>query len=293
MNDKILFILNPISGLRGDKRRKIRKEIIKQIRIKKLDGEIRYSRYAGHSSEIAKEAIREEYKYIVVSGGDGSINEVAKELINTDCALGIIPSGSGNGLAHYLKLPFEIEKCINIIKNKKIQKADVLEINGRYVFSIAGIGFDAIVAEKYSKIKTRGFMAYFNSIVSEYFSFKPEKIKLITDDHEIETEIFCIVFANSNQFGYNFKIAPKANIFDGIIDIILIKPIPLVSAPFSSLRIFSGHADKSLYIDSFQCKNLKIIREQDGFINIDGDPIIMNKEINVKILDGCLNLIVP
>lgn len=293
MNEKFLFILNPISGLRSNRRKKIRYEIVYQLRKKNINGEIRYSKYAGHAAIIAREAISEGYKYIVVAGGDGSIHEVAKELINTDVALGIIPTGSGNGFARSINIPFDIKKCLNIIKNKNVKKADVLKINEHYAISLAGIGFDAGVANKYSQSKVRGFITYFNSMVQEYFTFKPEKIKIISDELETELNVFCVVLANSNQFGYNFKIAPKATIFDGFIDVIIIKPFPLVTAPLSSLQIFMGHANKNLYISNFQTKKIQIIRNNNNLIQIDGDPIeIDDFVINVEIIEKALNIII-
>ena len=293
MQDTILFILNPISGFRGTLRKRIRYEIVMNIRQKKINGEIRYSRYSGHSAEIARDAVKEGYKYIVVAGGDGSINEVAKELVGTDVALGIIPAGSGNGLAHSLNIPFNVKKCLEIIKRKNVQFADVIQINERVAVSVAGIGFDANVANKYSKYKRRGFMSYLKSVIEEYFDFKGEKVKIITDDFESEVEVFSVVFANSNQFGYNFKIAPKASVFDGFIDVILIKPFPLIAAPFSSMRVFSGQADKSVYISSFKTKHIKVIREKIGNVNLDGDAItIDNQVIEAKVLEKSLKIII-
>lgn len=290
MNDEILFILNPISGVHKNLRRKIRSEIVKQLRKKKISGEIKYSKYSGHASVLAKEAVLDGYKYVVVSGGDGSINEVAKELINTDVALGIIPSGSGNGLAHSLGIPFDVKSALTMIQKKNTKIMDTLNVNRRVVVSIAGIGFDANVAHSYSLTSQRGFLAYFKSMISEYLSFKPEKIKILYENHNLEAEIFSIVFANSNQFGYKFKIAPHASCFDALMDVTTIKPFPIVAAPFSSVRVFLGHADKSVFIDSFQCNEITVIRENPGIVNIDGDCVEMGQEINVKVVEKSLKV---
>lgn len=293
IDNKIVFILNPISGFRNFRRRNIRSKISKAILKENVNGEIRYSEYAGHSYEIAKKAVEEGVKNIVVAGGDGSINEVAKALTNTDVVLGIIPAGSGNGLAHHLKMPFGINKILKILHKGNIKQADILNVNGNYAVSVAGIGFDAIVAERYSKDKNRGFFSYFQAAITEYFNYKPEKVTIKTDDMEITESIFFMVLANSNQFGYNFRIAPNADLFDGYIDVVIVKNVPIIAAPLSSIQIFTGHANKSLYISSFKTKKLTIIREKEGIINVDGDPYHTEKEINAQVMEAALNIVVP
>jgi YegS/Rv2252/BmrU family lipid kinase len=293
VENKIIFILNPISGFRKFRRSRIRSEILKEIRCGNINGEIRYSNYAGHTSEIAKEAVEEGCKYVVVAGGDGSINEVARALTNTDVALGIIPAGSGNGLAHHIKMPFNIKKCLKIIKKRNLKQADIIEVNGKYAASIAGIGFDAIVAERYSKEKNRGFISYVQAAVLEYFNYKPEPVKIVTDELKISESIFFMVLANSNQFGYNFRIAPRADLFDGYMDVVIVKNVPLIAAPLSSIQVFTGHANKSLYISSFKTKKIKITRENSGIINIDGDPHNTGETIEATVLEKALWIITP
>lgn len=291
--NKILFILNPISGFRNFRRRKIRSKILKNIRNGKINGEVKYSKYAGHSHDIAKEAVKNNTKYIIVAGGDGSINEVARALANTDATLGIIPAGSGNGLAHHLKFPFNVNKVIRILEKFNVKQADMLNVNGIYSASVAGIGFDAIVAERYSKEKNRGFFSYLHAAMVEYFNYKPELVTIKTNDMEIKETIFFMVLANSNQFGYNFRIAPNADLFDGYMDVVIVKNVPIIAAPLSSIQVFTGHAEKSLYISSFKTKKITIIRENDGIVNIDGDPHKTGKIIQAEVMPKSLNIIVP
>jgi YegS/Rv2252/BmrU family lipid kinase len=293
VKDKIIFILNPISGFGKLRRSRIRSAILTEIRKGNINGEIRYSKYAGHTSVIAKEAVEEGYKCIIIAGGDGSINEVARALTNTDVALGIIPAGSGNGLAHHIKMPFNIKKCLKIIKKGKLKQADIIEVNGKHVASIAGIGFDAIVAERYSKEKNRGFISYLQAAVIEYFNYKPEPVKIVTDELEINESVFFMVLANSNQFGYNFRIAPHADLFDGYMDVVIVKNVPLIAAPLSSIQVFTGHANKSLYISSFKTKKITIIRNNEGIMNIDGDPHKTGKNIEARVLEKALWIITP
>jgi len=291
---KIIFILNPISGFFGFRRRQVRRIIGRYIKKENLNGEIWYSKYASHTTELVKKAIDNQAKTIVIAGGDGSINEAARSLIHTDTALGIIPCGSGNGLANHLKIPFSIKKALQIIKENHIKAADAIKINDQYAFSLAGIGLDAMIAKRYHLAKQRGLFTYMRSSFIEYVNHAPEAITIKTDTMEIQEKCICLVFANSNQFGYNFRIAPQADLFDGYIDVVIVKKIPLISAPLSSMQIWTGYADKCLYISSFKAKKVSIIREkQEGMMNIDGDPFKSGQNIEAEVLPASLKLIVP
>jgi diacylglycerol kinase family enzyme len=211
----------------------------------------------------------------------------------TDTALGIIPFGSGNELANYLKIPFQIKKALQVIKENHIKAADTIKINDRYAFSLAGIGLDAMIAERYHHAKRRGFFTYIRSAFIEYANLATETITIKTDNMEIQEKCICLVFANSNQFGYNFRIAPHADLFDGYMDVVVIKKIPFISAPLSSIQVWTGNADKCLYISSFKTKKVSIIREREGVMNVDGDPFKSGQVIDAEVLPASLKLIVP
>lgn len=292
-SEKIIFILNPISGFLGLRRRKVEKIIRTAIKKENLVGEIWYSKYAGHTTELVKKAADDRVKAVVIAGGDGSINEAARSLVYTDTALGIIPCGSGNGLANHLKISFNIKKALQTIKEGYTKAADTIKIGNQYAFSLAGIGLDAMIAERYRLAKQRGFLSYMRSSLIEYVTHTPETITIKTDTMEIQEKCICLVFANSNQFGYNFRIAPQADLFDGYMDVVIVKKMPLISAPLSSMQIWTGYADKCLYISSFKAKKVSIIREHDGMMNIDGDPFKSEQNIDVEVLPASLKLIVP
>jgi len=292
-SEKIIFILNPISGFLSFRRRQVKRIIQQYIKKENLNGEIWYSKYAGHTPELVKKAVENQAKTVVVAGGDGSINEAARSLVYTDTALGIIPCGSGNGLANYLKIPYSIKKALQIITENHTKAADTIKINDQYAFSLAGIGLDAMIAERYSLAKQRGIFAYIQSSLIEYVNYTPENIIIKTDTMEIQEKCICLVFANSNQFGYNFRIAPQADLFDGYMEVVIVKQMPLISAPLSSMQIWAGYADKCLYISSFKAKKVSIIRELDGVMNIDGDPFKSGQNIEVETLPASLKLIVP
>ena len=292
-NEKIIFILNPVSGFFNLRRKKVERIIKRYINKEHLNGEIRYSKYAGHTTELVKQAVDEHVKTVVIAGGDGSINEAARSLVYTETALGIIPCGSGNGLANHLKIPSNVTKSLQIIKEHHLKAADTIKINDQYAFSLAGIGLDAMVAERYHLAKRRGFLTYLRSVFIEYVNHTPENITIKTDNMEIHEKCASLVFANSNQFGYNFRIAPQADLFDGYMDVVIIKQMPFISASLSSLQIWTGNADKCLYLSSFKEKKVSIVREQEGVMNIDGDPFKSEKNIEIEVLPASLKLIVP
>ena len=292
-HEKIIFILNPVSGFLGMRRKRVERIIKNHIKKEQLFGEIWYSNYAGHTTELVKKAVENQAKTVVVAGGDGSINEAARSLVYTDTALGIIPCGSGNGLANHLKIPFNIQKALQTIKENCIRAADTIKINDQYAFSLAGIGLDAMIAERYHLAKRRGFLSYIHSLFIEYVNFTPETITIKTDSMEIEETCIFIIFANSNQFGYNFRIAPQADLFDGYMDVVIVKKIPFISAPLSSIQIWTGNANRCMYISSFKAKKVSIIRSQEGVMNVDGDPFKSGQNVEVEVLPASLKLIVP
>jgi len=291
--EKILFILNPVSGFLGLRRRRVESIIKKHIKKEHIYGEIWYSKYAGHTTELVKQAVDNHAKTIVIAGGDGSINEAARSLVYTDTALGIVPCGSGNGLANHLKIPFSINKALQIIRDNHIKAADTIKIDDQYAFSLAGIGLDALVAKRYHEAKRRGIITYMQSSIIEYLNYTPELITIKTEAMEIQEKCLCIIFANSNQFGYNFRIAPQADLFDGYMDVVIVKSMPFISAPLSSFQIWTGNADKCLYISSFKAKKVSIVRHKEGMMNIDGDPFKSNQHIEVEVLPASLKVIVP
>ncbi|MDL2227354.1 diacylglycerol kinase family lipid kinase, partial [Odoribacter sp. OttesenSCG-928-L07] len=269
---KTLFIINPISGI--GKQKNISDKIASYIDKNKFEYSIAFSEYAHHATELAKKAVDEGIELIIAIGGDGSINDVANAIANTNVVLGIIPSGSGNGLARFLKIPLNIMNAIKVINKFNTISIDTIKIKSdnleRVCTSIAGIGFDALVAKKFSKAETRGFNSYMNIIVSDYPAYKIQDYKLTLDDKkEIHTKALLIGFANSNQYGYNAAIAPNASITDGYIDISISKKIPLLILPFVSQMLWTNTVYYSNYVKNYKAKKIKLI-SNDNIINIDG-----------------------
>ena len=288
---KILFIINPKSGIG---KYKLLASYIENALDKDLfDYDILYTKYAGHGTELAQEAVRKSYDIVVVSGGDGTLNEIAKALVGSETLLGIIPVGSGNGLAHHLKIPINPIQAIEVINKTKSITIDTAYVNDNLFVSIAGVGFDALVAKKFTKVKRRGFLSYFKIIAKEYPKYKPLNYVTNIDGKQFARKALFISFANSDQFGYNTTIAPKAIIDDGMIDVCIVKKIPIIELPFLAHLLYWKQIDKSKFIETIKGKKFLIEQEKKSTVNIDGEAVKLEKDLVVKINPLSLKIIIP
>lgn len=218
MKKKILVIVNPISGIGRQKR--IERLLKENINHDLIDYDLSYTEHIHHGTEIAREACGKAYDAIVAVGGDGSVNDVVEGMHGSDKVLGIIPCGSGNGLARNMKIPLIPAFAIRNLNYWHEEAIDTIRLNDQFtVASIAGVGFDAFIARLMHAAKTRGFPAYLNLILREYPTYQCKDYHIVFDEHEIDRNAWFITFANSNQFGYNAAIAPQAKLNDGLIDV--------------------------------------------------------------------------
>lgn len=293
-NKKLLVIINPISGV--GKQRTIETVLESHLNHNLFDYEIRYTEYAHHASKIAEEAcMSKRYDAIIAVGGDGSVNDVVSGIraAKSDVALGIIPCGSGNGLARHLKLPLSPKKAIDVINNFYSEKIDTISINDKVCASIAGVGFDALVAHKFSTARTRGLQAYTEVIVSEYPFYKPATYLLNIDGKEIERKALFISFANSNQFGYNAVVAPSASLKDGLIDVCIVEQIPIIHMPIIAQLVYTKHFDLSQHVEIIKAKHVKVYNNEYEWVNFDGEAVKMGGELDISINSNSLKIICP
>ena len=288
---KIVFIVNPVSG---SIKRKLNEKLLEDHLDKsKFDWQILFTEFPGHAIELSRIAAQDHADIVVAVGGDGSVNEVTRGILGTDTILGIIPFGSGNGLAHHLQIPFQVGRAIHVIDRGKIQEIDTLSVNNKVCVSISGVGFDALVAKKYEEIKSRGFHTYFKIILQEYLRYKPKKYKLKIDGKKMEVKALFISFANSNQFGYNAYIAPNARIDDGLIDVCIIKKVPLAHLIFLANLLFLKKIEKTKYIQIIQGKEIRLKRKKEKLVNIDGEYFKLSKKLHLEINPKSLKVIIP
>ncbi|MBR1503911.1 MAG: YegS/Rv2252/BmrU family lipid kinase [Prevotella sp.] len=278
---RIVFILNPISGTHSKK--EIPDLIDKLLDHELFDYELRLTEYAGHAAEIAKESAEKGIDVVVAIGGDGTVNEVARSLVHTQTALGIIPCGSGNGLARHLCLPLDIKKAISIINECRIEDFDYGVINGLPFFCTCGMGFDAFISLKFAEAGKRGPITYVENVLKEGLNYQPETYEVEDETGAKKYKAFLIACANASQYGNNAYIAPGATMKDGEMDVIIMEPFDALEAPQIAADLFMKTLTNNSKIKTFRTRSLKIHRATEGAIHYDGDPIMTDKDIDVHI----------
>lgn len=281
----MLFIVNPISG-KGHKGRKAR--IVSHLQ--KMGYKIAYTEYASHAEILAREATE---RIIVAVGGDGTVNEVARGIVGTDKVLGIIPCGSGDGLALHLGLSRRYKQALNTILAGNVQKIDSGVINDKPFFSVCGIGFDATVSERFAKSGKRGLMNYINIGLKTWNEYTPEKYKVEIDGECFEIEASIITIGNSNQWGNNAKITPLADICDGLLDMTAVDRFNAIEMPALAAMLMTGKLAKNDLVHCYRGRHIKIYRATTGPAHADGDWFSAGKEIDIKILPHSINVIIP
>jgi len=286
----ICFIFNPISGVR--KLGKFEEMIRHNLDLNRFDYVIYETKTPKDAIRLSSAAVQDNFDIVVAAGGDGTINEVVQGMVNSPLMLGIIPIGSGNGLARHLEIPLEPEKAIKLINNLNIRTIDIASINGYPFASIAGMGFDARVANKYRKLKKRGFYGYFRVVVKEFFRYREREYTLTFNDQKITRRALLLSIANSNQFGYNTIIAPTAQPDDGLLDVIIMKKFPIGEIPRMIGLLFTGKIDQSSYIESYKTTEIFVARKRGRRVNIDGEAIKMGNELSIRIQPAAIKVIV-
>jgi diacylglycerol kinase (ATP) len=287
----ILFIINPISGGRGKLR--IPDFIDKYLDKEKFSPNFVFSEYVGHAGELADEAAIKNFDVIVAAGGDGTINEVASKVLKHNKILGVLPLGSGNGLARFLNISKNLRYALSIINNFNIDEIDTAEFNNKCFFNLAGMGFDAHLSAVFSKDKKRGLSGYVKLGFKEVFNYKAQTYQLNIDGTDYTRKAFAISIANSSQYGNDVYIAPNASVKDGLLDVCIIKPFPILKLPVLGYVMLRGKAETSDMIEIIKGKNIKIIRETAGAVHVDGEPLQMGTEIQAVVNPLSLKVIVP
>ncbi len=287
---KILFIINPVSGTR--RKKDIASKIYECVNNETFDIKLIFTEYAGHAFELARNALKKKFDIVVAGGGDGTVNEVGSALIKSKIALGIIPLGSGNGLARHLNIPLRTTDAIEIINKQKIQEIDYGLINGKAFFCTAGLGFDAKIGHKFAKKSERGFYSYFKAVIEEFFSYKSKKYKITIDGQKLKERAFLVTIANASQYGNNAFISPDAVIDDGLLDVCVLRPFPKNRVIGLGVRLFKRTLDQSPYLDIKRGKEIIVKRKKKGPVHYDGEPIKMDKKIRVSVVHSGLKVIV-
>lgn len=286
---RILFIVNPISG--GKKKNGFEQRAIEELDATVYDADFAFTKYVNHAYELAVGAVGSGIDVVVAVGGDGTINEIASALNGTSTVLGIVPEGSGNGLALYLGIPLNERAAIRRLNRFESIMIDSGDINGHLFFNMAGIGFDASVSDRFANDKIRGPIGYLKAVLGEISTYKPKQYRLQIDGEKIEREAFMISVANSPQYGNNAYIAPQASITDGVLDVCIIHKFPLYTFPMMLFHLFNKTADKSEYVEIISGKQIHIARETADAVHVDGEPKEMGTELEIDVNPSSLRIL--
>ena len=286
---KILFVINPISG--GKKKTAFNKKVLEVLDLTKFKPTFQQTSRPNHAYELGKMAIAEGYDAVVAVGGDGTINELGSALVDSGIPLGIIPEGSGNGLALYLGIPMNETAAINRLNRFETDQVDCGIINNKPFFNIAGLGFDATVSDRFANDSIRGPIGYLRSVINVISNYKPCRYELDIDGVKYEREAFMISVANSPQYGNNAYIAPNASVNDGLLDVCIVHKFPLYILPMMVFHLFNRSADQSDYVEIIPGKHIVIKRVDDGPIHVDGEPIALQGDLNIQVKSNALKII--
>lgn len=287
----ILFIANPISG--SNQKEDLHQLIKDNLDHSKFVFDFIKTEYRGHATELSAQAARENIDIVIACGGDGTVNEVAKPLVQTKVTMGIIPNGSGNGFAMHIGMGRSSKKAIHILNEATSHLIDTCTVNDNFFLNLAGVGFDALVAYKIDHGKKRGFQLYVSTISKELFKFKAQSYSIKTDDKLIKGKFTIVAVANAAMYGYNFTIAPKAELSDGLLDIVLIKEASLVKTILGSWRMLNKTLHKSKLVDIIKSKEVIISTDSAYYYHIDGESQKFDSQLHFKLVPASLNMLFP
>lgn len=289
MKQKIRFIINPISGVakKGD----LPQLIEANLDHSKFDYDIAITEYKKHAKKIAYEASLEGIDIVCAVGGDGSVHEVGTVLIGTQTKLAILPCGSGNGLARHLGIPINIAKAIECINKDASIRMDTVLVNDKPFLGIGGYGFDALIARKFDNYHSRGFWSYVKLIFREFIRYNPINVSVDLNGEIKNMPVVLCTIANSSEFGNGFVVSPTSDVTDGKIELCLLKPFSIWSAPSVAYRFFrrTSHKSKFSEVISFQKARIKLSQ---NIAHYDGEPFDVRNELNIQVVPRSLNILI-
>jgi len=288
---KCYFIINPISGFANQHRFPVLLD--RYIDKQQFSYEYVFTSYAGHATVLAAEAVRQGIDCVVAVGGDGTINEVAAQLVNQPVKLGIIPQGSGNGFARHLGISLSPRKALMQLNHAHTVQMDTGMINGKYFFNVSGAGFDGHISQIFAQQQQRGFTRYLRIVLHEFQKFQAMPYRYQVDGEWMNGQYFLIAIANSSQYGNNAVIAPNARPDDGLLDIVFMKKFPSYLLPSITLKGMLGQLESSRYVRTFQTNHLIIECPEKTPVHIDGEYYETGNRLEVKVVPKSLHILAP
>ena len=288
---KCLFVVNARSGPRRnvDVARAIRDHCERE----KMSFELRSCEAKQDLDEVIAVAEREKYDVLFAVGGDGTVHEVAKRLIGRDVALGVVPTGSGNGFARHVGLPLAVQASLATCNSGRVVTIDTASVNGIPFLGVMGAGFDALIAHRFAESTRRGMRTYVKKGLGAFAEYKPAEYEIDVDGRRDRRKAFVVAVANSSQYGNNARIAPLASLQDGLLDLVTVSNVSLFSALPMLVRLFNGTIHRSRRASVAQGAHIVIRREEAGPAHLDGEPVMLPAELDVRIVPSSLRVLVP
>lgn len=299
MSRHIVYVINPIAGTR------IKKDLQEFIEKKTKEAGIRFhivsSVASGDYSFLVPLLESEKTTDVVIAAGDGTINQVVHSLMDSNINFGIIPCGSGNGLAFSAKIPRSPADALEIVFTGKPSAIDGFYVNDRFACMLCGLGFDAKVAHDFARQPKRGLTTYIKQVIRNFFSARSYLFDIHIEDQVIIADAFFISISNSNQFGNNFTIAPRASLDDGLLDVVIVTKQNKLSLLLQTFRQIRGKNElqpasmiqKNRGVIYFQAPELRIVNRAHAPLHVDGDPAVTPNELDIRIRKKCFRLIQP
>jgi len=285
------FIVNPFSGT--GRKKDFAYLVSKHVNKDKFIFDVVKTEYANHAKELTILAKSDDIDVIVGVGGDGTINEIASQLVGSDNALAIIPAGSGNGFGTYIGMSRNSEKSIKLLESNTIKKIDTGTCNGQFFINIAGLGFDAQVAYALKSKTLRGFIGYLLMTIKELLNYKAVKATITLDGQIIEGEFASIVVANAPIYGYGFNIAPFAKLDDGYLELVLIKHVAIYKYILNIPKYFNGKIHECDFIEFHKAKSIDVTAHAPTFYHLDGEGYNKGTKFKFSIKQKSLNIFAP
>ena len=285
---KALFIINERSGVR---RAYDIADVIRRAAV--FEHEIVPCGRKEDLDAIIEGAERNGVDVVFAVGGDGTVHEIAKRLIDRKLALGVLPIGSGNGFARHIGLPVDPVAALTSVRGGRIETIDTASINGHPFLGVMGIGFDALVAERFASSSVRGVQTYIREGLQAFTQFRAEEYDITANGTTKRQRAFVIAIANSGQYGNNARVAPLASLQDGLLDVVIVDDLTVVNAAFLMARLFAGSFHRAAGVTTMQTTEVTIRRPSAGPAHLDGEPLTLGEDLHVRIVPRSLRLLVP
>lgn len=291
---KTLLIYNPISGRTSRTSRLL--PLLREFESGSSGNTtVAITEGPGHATALARDAVAAGTEQVVAVGGDGTLNETAQSLVRTPAALGLVPCGSGNGLARHLRLPASPVQCLELIVRGRTRVAsiDTGMADGKPFFNAMGLGLDAEVSRRFNGLRQRGLPAYVRTVWDAFCAYRPERCQISNGTRTATVDLMLLAVANSDQYGNNAYIAPRASVNDGELDLVSIPPVPWIQAPLLISRLFSGSIDRTIGVHHWRGAHFRITRSAPGLIHTDGETHSAGASFEVFVLPSSLRVLLP